>query len=188
MVLLLEWHSARNLHLCKHIHSQIPTSCLTHIQVNKTSSAGDRESTLTTALSTPTSTNNQEPHTATYDSSVPTNIQISSTSYSGSSGGDFNPYPPAFPKVLKIEERRVPRGAAAVQPYCVQKILDPDGVPQIYPNSTGQPNIVYLNETAPSSVSSITDKRDIDRYVDLQTRELIERQSSNSCGCAWIWT
>jgi hypothetical protein len=141
---------------------------------------------LTASSSAATTTNNQGQSTATYASSVPTNIQTSSTSYSGSSQ-DFSPNPPAFPKVLKIEERRVPRGDSYVQPYCIQKILDQNGVPQILPNSTGQPTIVYLNETEPSA-SGITDKRDGLGYVDQQARDLTERQNPNVCGCVWMWT
>jgi hypothetical protein len=137
--------------------------------------------------SAPTSTNNQGQSTSTAASSVPTDIQTSGSSYSGPSG-DYSQMPLAFPKVIKVEERRVPRGSAAIQPYCIQKILDPSGAPQIYPNSTGQPNIIYLNETAPSSVSQITDKRDTEEYLEQRDRDLIERQSANSCSCAWIWT
>lgn len=154
------------------------------------SSAGSRQAyaSSTTSSSAATSTNNQGQSTAIYTSSVPTNIQTPSTSYSGSSG-DFSLDPPAFPKVLKIEERRIPHGASYVQPYCIQKILDQNGVPQILPNATtGQPNIVYLNETEPSFSSGIADKRDAPGYANPQPRDLTERQSPNICGCVWMWT
>jgi hypothetical protein len=123
---------------------------------------------------------------STYASSVPTNVQTPSTSYSGPSGDfslDF------FPKVLKIEERRIPRGDSYVQPYCIQKILDQNGVPQILPNATtGQPNIIYLNETEPSTSSGIAGKRDEPGHAKLQARDLNERESPNVCGCVWMWT
>jgi hypothetical protein len=156
-----------------------------------TSSAGSRQaaasSSLTGASSTPTSTNVQgQPTTSTYCSSAPTNIQSSSTPYSGSSAPFY--LPPAFPKVLKIEERRVPRGAQSISPYCVQKIIDQNGVPQTYPNSTGQPTVIYLNETEPSTVSQILDKRDAYGYLDKRANALSKRQNPNSCGCVWLWT
>jgi len=161
---------------------------LTYSQANKTSSAGNRllSSTMTGAAASTSTRADQT--TSTFASSVPTNIQTSGSSYSGSSGNYQNPYVPPFPKVLKIEERRVPRGNAAVQPYCIQKIMDANGNPQPYLNQSGQPSIVYLNETAPSAVSQIPDKRDVQQYVDQKARDLTERQDASSCGCAWIWT
>jgi hypothetical protein len=154
-----------------------------------TSSAGGRQaasSSLMASGSSPTSTNGQGQSTSTYGSSVPTNIQSSSTSYSGSSAPFY--LPPAFPKVLKIEERRVPRGAQSISPYCVQKIIDQNGMPQMYLNSTGQPTVIYLNETQPSTVSQISGKRDAYGYLDQRDNALSERQSSTSCGCVWLWT
>jgi hypothetical protein len=142
------------------------------------SSAGSRQAS--TSLTTPSSA-----ATSTSASSVPTNVQTPSTSYSGPSE-DF--WLDLFPKVLKIEERRIPRGASYVQPYCVQKFLDQDGVPQILLNATtGQPNMFYLNETEPSS-SGIADKRDVPGHANLQARDLTERQGPNVCGCVWMWT
>jgi len=154
-----------------------------------TSSAGSRQApspSLPASGSAPTSTDGKGQSTNTYDSSVPTNIQSSSTSYSGSSAPFY--LPPAFPKVLKIEERRVPRGAQSISPYCVQKIIDQNGIPQMYLNSTGQPTVIYLNETQPSTVSQISGKRDAYGYLNQRDNALGERQSSDSCGCVWLWT
>jgi len=56
--------------------------------------------------------------TITYDSSVPTsNVQSPSSPSSGPSQ-QLPPEPLAYPKVLKIEERRIPRGGQSVPPYC----------------------------------------------------------------------
>ena len=149
------------------------------IQVSNMSSAGSRQASASSM--TPSSA-----ATSTSASSVPTDVQTPSTSYSSPSG-DF--WQDLFPKVLKIEERRIPRGASYVQPYCIQNILDPNGLPHILLNATtGQPNIIHLNETEPSFSSGMVDKRDAPGHANLQARDLTERQSPNICGCVWMWT
>ena len=149
------------------------------IQVSNMSSAGSRQASASSM--TPSSA-----ATSTSASSVPTDVQTPSTSYSSPSG-DF--WQDLFPKVLKIEERRIPRGASYVQPYCIQKQLDQDGVLQTFMNATtGKPNMFYLNETEPSFSSGIADKRDTLGHANLQARDLAERQDPNVCGCVWMWT
>src|SRR6187402_501236 len=78
-----------------------------HGQVNLTSSARAAQTSATS--SSPTSAS------GTYDSSVPTSNVQSSNPSSSNSAQPFR-FPPAYPKVLKIEERRVP-GDQSIVPY-----------------------------------------------------------------------
>jgi len=114
---------------------------------------------------------------------MPTNFASS-----GSSGPDIPPGPEAYPKVLKLEERRVPRADQSVPPYCVQHEIDVNGIAQPFLNATGGLITIYLNETEPTSVSQIPGKRNSDASLQERDRELNERQSTGSCGCVWLWT
>ena len=79
------------------------------IYVNLTSSGAASSSTAATTTT--------RSSTGTYGSSAATgSAQSTSSSSSGSSNEEVN-WPPAYPKVLKIEERRIP-GAQAIPPYC----------------------------------------------------------------------
>ncbi|KAE8453754.1 hypothetical protein EG329_009265 [Mollisiaceae sp. DMI_Dod_QoI] len=150
------------------------------IYVNLTSSAGRQ--TSTTSSSAPSSTW-KSGASSTYGASAASSTGQSSGSSSGSS--QQMTWTPAYPKVLKIEERRIPRGAQSISPYCIQHQIDPYGNAQPYLNSTGQPVTLYLSESEPSSVSQITGKRSPEDSLE---RDLEERQSSGSCGCVWLWT
>jgi hypothetical protein len=162
------------------------------IYVNLTSAAGTQTSALSsTTIPTGTSRpgdsyNKAQSSTTTYDSSMPTNFVQSSSS--SSSGPSLPPGPLAYPKVLKLEERRVPRAGQSVPPYCVQHEIDANGNAQPFLNATGGLITIYLNETEPTSVSQIPGKRDSDASVQERDRELSERQSTGSCGCVWLWT
>ena len=150
-----------------------------------TSAAGSRQSSASSSVLAATTSSNTRA-TSTYGSSVPTSAQ-SQSSNSGYSGSSSAPYfPPFFPKVMKIEERRFPLAPNSIQPYCVQKVIDQFGVPQPWLNSTGQQNIIFLNETEPNTLSQLSGKRDEYGYLD--ARALEARQSSSSCGCVWLWT
>lgn len=150
-----------------------------------TSAAGSRQASASSSVLAVTTSENSRA-TSTYGSSVPTSAQ-SQSSNSGYSGSSSMPYfPPLFPKVMKIAERRYPLAPKSVQPYCVQKIIDQAGVPQPWLNTTQQQTIIFLNETEPSTLSQLSGKQDEDRYRD--ARGLEARQSANSCGCVWLWT
>lgn len=143
------------------------------IYVNLTSSAG--RSTSTSPASTTASA------TSSYDSSAPSATAAPS---SGSGSSQQFKFPPAYPNVLKIEERRVP-GPQAIPPYCVQHIIDDYGAATVATNSTGQPVIIYLNETDSSVISDMESKRSYhDQESGLSTRDL----DSVACGCVWLWT
>lgn len=149
------------------------------IYVNQTSAAGSQASAASAsslATSSSAAPSNSQSATGTYTSSVPTsNVQSQGSSYSGSSAPPN--FPPAYPRVVKLEERRIPKGPS-VSPYCVQHIVQSDGSAIPFMNSTNLPVTVYLNETMPTSVT----RRDYD------DQSLYGRDSTDQCGCTWEWT
>ncbi|TVY50085.1 hypothetical protein LOCC1_G000001 [Lachnellula occidentalis] len=145
------------------------------IYVNQTSSSGVQPASSAPAF-TPTATtpSNSQQAAGTYRSSVPTsNVQSSSSSYSGQSQQPH--FLPTYPRVVKLEERRVPNG---VQPYCVQYIVQQDGSAIPSMNSTNQPVTLVLNETIPTMFSR----------RDFLEQSLYERDDADQCGCSWEWT
>jgi len=144
------------------------------IYVNQTSDAGSQPAPSAT-------------QTNTYPSSVATSgVQ----SYGSSSSGQFDDpqFLPCYPKVLKIEERRIPSGDT-ILPYCIQQIVNSDYSYQPALTSAGQKTIVLLNETTPSSVSALNSKRTLLDDLEIQERAvapLNERDGSSQCGCAWL--
>lgn len=128
--------------------------------------------------------------TSTTSTSLPTKTSGSTASptFSSSSADSSMPvWLPAYPKVMKIEERRVP-GDQSITPYCIQQNIDAYGVATPLLNSTGLPVTIYLNETQASSVSQIQEKRSAEVSIHERGSELFERQSSGYCGCVWLWT
>ena len=95
------------------------------IYVNQTSSWGrSSSSTSSTCTTTPTPTGGHGGSaTGTGPSSSSTSMAQSS-SYSGS--GSSNPeFLGIYPKVVKVEERRIPRGAQTIPPYCRSSLSIP---------------------------------------------------------------
>jgi hypothetical protein len=151
------------------------------LYVNETSVAGNH-------LSGPSPSGSYRssalPSTSTYSLSVPT----SSVSPSGySSGPDGDPeFLPCYPKVLKLEERRVPiDGQNPPQPQCVQNLVNPDGTYQpITDVNTGLPVTILLNETVSSIIAPMPGKRAYS--VEERDNVLFDRQSNSMCGCVWL--
>ncbi|KAM3074090.1 hypothetical protein ACMFMG_003087 [Clarireedia jacksonii] len=126
--------------------------------------------------------------TNTYSSNVPMSTQKSGNS---SSGGPFSGFggpsdgPPSprflspYPKIYKVVERRIPRGAQTVPAYCVAHTIQGDGSASPILNSTGQPVTIYLNETEPTTVSPLADR-------SLTITSLQERSEDMDCGCVWL--
>lgn len=140
------------------------------IYVNQTSAAGARAAASSSA--TP-----------------PSSAHSSSTSPSASPSAWGMPPPefiPFYPKVVKVEERRVRVGADPIQPYCVQHFITGDGTAQPYLGSNGQPVTIYLNETESAVSTAVLRRHTVsDGFVEL-SEELTERQSSSTCGCVWL--
>lgn len=152
----------------------------TFIYVNQTSASGSRQASSSSAAAvtaTSTASSSTQPSTGTYSSSVPTsNVQSQGSPYSGQSQVPY--FPPSYPRVVKLEERRIPRGSQRVSPYCVQQVVQPDGSTLPFLNSTGQPVTIHLNETQPTSYSR----------RDFFLQSIYERDSGDKCGCTWEWT
>jgi hypothetical protein len=147
------------------------------IYVNQTSNVGNLPPSPS-----PAATTSPPPFaTSTYASSVPT------------SGADYDDHPssgptaepeflPCYPKVFKLEERRVSIG---VPPYCVQHVVNPDGTYSPLMGTDGLPVTIDLDETVPTTVSPIGEKRK--QYRSFEERDnIFERQSDAQCGCVWL--
>jgi len=152
----------------------------TFIYVNQTSIAGSLSLSLSSATATATTS-----ATSTYSSNVPS-ADVQSSGYS-SSGPTANPqFPQLYPKVLKIEERRIPIGDQNIPPYCIQNYVNADGTYQPVLNNTNQPVTIYLNETEPTTVSPAIVKRMVVASIEERDGDLSERQASSTCGCVWL--
>jgi len=151
------------------------------IYVNQTSSAGSQSSSSSaTTTSTAAPPSNTPPAAGTYSSSVPTsNVQSPGSAYSSQSQLPNSPnFLPPYPRVIKLEERRIPRGAQSISPYCVQHVVQSDGSAIPSMNSTNQPVTIYLNETMPTIFSR----------RDFFEQSLYARDDGDKCGCTWEWT
>lgn len=101
-------------------------------------------------------------------------------SAASSSSGSKNIIPgmlPGYPKVVKVEERRIP--ASAHLPYCVKMEIQPDGSALPWEDSNGSPVELHLNETEPSLPGSSAKR-------SLLGTEVTERQTIRMCQCQWF--
>lgn len=145
----------------------------------------------TPAPSYPSSTSRPNP-SPTYPEPNPTDPALGSevsgsSPQSGPAAASSTPIPhflDQYPKTVKVEERRIPKGPDSVPPYCLQHIIKPDGSARPYLEDGGE-NIIWLDETEPTSIVPIITNRDLEDLVE-KVEELDERQSSCSCGCVWI--
>ncbi|RFU35399.1 hypothetical protein B7463_g993, partial [Scytalidium lignicola] len=139
----------------------------------------------TQSSSSSTTTPQQSPASASpesemYSSSSTPNSPPSAPSPTNSGyPQDFlNPYP----KPMKVEERRIPKGPDSVPPYCLQRVIKPDGSAVPYLDDNGGETVIWLDETEPSFVVPIV----TNRLRKKREAELEERQASCSCGCVWV--
>lgn len=110
------------------------------------------------------------------DTSTPT----SSSSTAGATSATEGLLPP-YPKVIKIEERRMPRGNYD-QPYCVQMRISGDGVTAVpVKGEDGNAVVITLDESSGTTTSG---KRDAAREV--RAWELGRRESLQDCHCGWV--
>jgi len=90
-----------------------------------------------------------------------------------------------YPKIIKIEERRIPEGGLTVAPYCVSMTIGSDGMPTPNKNSSGEVITIELNETDPT-MSQMSQKRG---YADLSTGAIQQRSEiPGDCSCVWMAT
>lgn len=129
------------------------------------------------AEQTPTSTTN------TYPSASSSSPFPSSTS---DSGKDEDPtFKPCYPKVVKLEERRLPIADQNIPPYCIQNVINADGSWQ--PLMDGNlPVTIYLNESIPAIAEPMAAFRTSHRSLHEQESSLATRQSNAMCGCVWL--
>jgi len=158
----------------------------TFIYINTTSTAGAQQSSEAPSSASASSASESATQSV-YGRGYATSSTPTSTApgaYGPSSTSSLNlmaVLPTMYPKEVKIEERRVPQSP---QPYCVQMVIGSNGMrASPYVNSNGQQTVLYINETESGNPSS---KRD--SLSDMSPRhefDLVERQSSNVCTCAW---
>lgn len=172
----------------------------TFIYANQTSAAGAQEASASSAYASSTTTSpSSSANNAAYASSTETETYASPTPESRrrrQAAGSYPSAPPqmsglpsfqaGYPKIVKIEERRIPEGALTVAPNCVQMTINSDGSPSPLLNSSGLPIQIVLNETDPSL--SEMRKRG---YANLPRRDTdpTERSDiSGDCSCVWMAT
>jgi hypothetical protein len=146
------------------------------IYVNQTSISGK------TPVSTPTSIYGQPPASTTSTSEAG-----GATSATSSDNGNYQYYEnlPGYPKMVKIEERRLPIPDQNIQPYCIQNVVNSDGSYQ--PVMDGNlPVTLYLTETVPATAEPMADDQVTYRSMAERESELAERQSAAICGCTWL--
>jgi hypothetical protein len=127
--------------------------------------------------------------------SRPSSSSYPATSTTSTYPGGALPTPdplPYYPKLVKIEERRISIGGNTIQPFCVKHYITGDGTPQTCTDASGQPVTMPLNETYPTippvmlrhhDPSDSSDDQDQDQY---QRGDVRERQMSAYCGCLWL--
>ncbi|KAH8666700.1 hypothetical protein BX600DRAFT_436087 [Xylariales sp. PMI_506] len=161
-----------------HSSSSTSSSALPYTTSGSTSSTVARNSARGLATSSTTSqTTSTSSAASVYDTNVPS--------------ADEFPVP-VFPRVVKMEERRV-SGAPAVQPYCRQFEVGLDGVPaQPVKDSSGNYIDVLIVENEPTDnfygTSKTVKRSDIEQYLNHGIEARDGSSSSNGCGCSWIAT
>lgn len=93
--------------------------------------------------------------------------------------------PPLYPKVVKIEERRLDENAVA--PYCQQMQVLIDGSIGQVTTWSGELVIVHLNETEPSQQKAVTGSgrkswRDHSSGTSLEKKDI----NDGCCQCVWV--
>lgn len=110
--------------------------------------------------------------------------------------GDFEMPPPPYPKVVKIEERRIERIST---PVCRQVEIAVDGQPaRPVKDANGNDVVIYITENEPSpsppgnQARSLMLKGSSKRYYDndnlLQYRDSTSTPEMSDCGCMWFIT
>lgn len=160
------------------------------IYVNQTSSYGN--STYTSATATISSTTATETASQSYKrrrDSLGVDYTATVTSSTSQATGyaqnwEQPPGPGPYPKIVKIEERRVSEGSQSVEPYCIQMQIMNDGSASPV-SQNGVVNTIYLNETEPDY--SLMDERAVRLWGEGESPSPVrERQSQSSCGCEWL--
>lgn len=89
-----------------------------------------------------------------------------------------------YPKLVKMEERRVPMGDKHVDPYCVQHIAIPDGTYQPILDATGKPTTLFLDELEPLTQSTVQVVSD--DLAKVKPRGALGARDDTECSCLWL--
>lgn len=100
----------------------------------------------------------------------------------------------SYPKIVKIQERRISSEEQTSKPYCVQHYITDDGAAKPFTGGTGSPITVYLNETEPPIIQPLVGRSaeniGLEAYSlalkELGAEAARQRASSASCGCVWV--
>ena len=98
---------------------------------------------------------------------------------------NFLPY---YPKVVKIQERRIPSEDLIIPPYCVKKHINGNGDVEPFLDALGNTVTIQLNETEPPIVEPLTKRGAVLYESETYSQDLSERSASapGTCACAWI--
>jgi hypothetical protein len=142
------------------------------IYVNQTSVAGTQSSSSSSSATTTSGppSSNANPPAATSPGTTPTPSPL-----------------PLYPKVVKMEERRISSSSLAAAPYCVQYYVNDEGVALPAKDGNGQPIELHLTETEPTAVPILLIRNADHINVREHSGDLEERSDSTSaCDCAWL--
>jgi len=149
------------------------------IYVNQSSNAADLS-----PASTSSSQFTEGSATTTNSAGVPTS-DTQSNDYSSSRPTQDPQLLPCYPKVFKLEERRVAI-SERIRPYCIQNIVSDDGL-SYQPYMDGNlPTTIYLDETLPLPGASMDAERAFYGSIEERGSGIIKRQSEDVCGCVWL--
>jgi hypothetical protein len=93
---------------------------------------------------------------------------------------------PCYPKVIKIEERRISSEDGNPPPYCVQQYITGDGQARPFIDANGHTVTINLNETEPPIPPPLARRNPAFDELPGYDLKLEERASTTSCGCAWM--
>lgn len=152
------------------------------IYVNQTSRAGLKAFPPTSGSSARTSDGYGSPSSSPTGTTTTVASGVPTQSRSQSIYPDMGP--PLYPKLVKIEERRVPMGDMHADPYCVQHTANADGTYQPFLDATGKPTTIFIDEVEPQSKSTMQGRSDA--LTDVKPRGVLHARDDAACGCLWL--
>jgi len=145
--------------------------------------------TATTSSST-LSASTQPAAVAVTPSSVPMDVVVPISGRDTSSDASSAPRMPPYPRIVKVEERRLPNSP---QPYCQQMLLLDNGDIRPAPSPNDSPIRIWLQESDPTyqeyfaaqSAGALTP----DSKSKRQSSPSIQRRSDppDACHCQWMF-
>ena len=140
------------------------------IYVNDTSNAACVQSPTTSSMASTTTSGPSSQATSGLPGALPTPVFL-----------------PCYPKVVKLEERRISQEDDTPRPYCVQHYINGEGVALPFSDGTGNPVTIHLNETEPPIPPPLARRSPALDGLEGYGLNVEERSSTASCGCAWLY-